>query len=86
MMPLFFVVLLLGGLQHPVVAAGLGALYTVARFFYFTGYATGVPANRTKIGCVRTRLVRRVLMHARADLAESLNEGVSSDEREVSFL
>ncbi|KAG0547946.1 hypothetical protein BDA96_01G124500 [Sorghum bicolor] len=50
MMPLFFVVLLLGGLQHPVVAAGLGALYTVARFFYFTGYATGVPANRTKIG------------------------------------
>jgi glutathione S-transferase len=51
-MPLFFVMLLLGGLQHPVVAAGLGALYTVARFFYFTGYATGVPANRMKIGCV----------------------------------
>lgn len=50
MMPMFFVVLLLGGLQHPVVAALLGVLYTVARFFYFKGYATGVPDNRLKIG------------------------------------
>jgi glutathione S-transferase len=50
MMPVFFVMLLLGGLQHPTIAAGLGALYTVARFFYFKGYATGVPDNRLKIG------------------------------------
>ncbi|KQK13598.1 microsomal glutathione S-transferase 3 [Brachypodium distachyon] len=50
MMPMFFVMVLLGGLQHPVVAAGLGALYTVARFFYFKGYATGVPDNRLKLG------------------------------------
>ncbi|OEL32687.1 Microsomal glutathione S-transferase 3 [Dichanthelium oligosanthes] len=49
-MPLFFAMLLLGGLQHPAAAAGLGALYTVARFFYFTGYATGAPRNRMKIG------------------------------------
>ncbi|KAF7047474.1 hypothetical protein CFC21_056401 [Triticum aestivum] len=50
MMPLFFVTVLLGGLQHPVVAAALGLLYTVARFFYFKGYATGVPENRLKLG------------------------------------
>ncbi|CAL4918648.1 unnamed protein product [Urochloa decumbens] len=50
MMPMFFVMLLLGGLQHPTIAAGLGGLYTVARFFYFKGYATGDPRNRMKIG------------------------------------
>lgn len=50
MMPLFFVTLVLGGLQHPVVAAALGAFYTVARFFYFKGYSTGVPENRLKLG------------------------------------
>ena len=50
MMPMFFVMLLLGGLQHPTIAAGLGAFYTVARFFYFKGFATGVPENRLKIG------------------------------------
>ncbi|CAN6309653.1 unnamed protein product [Urochloa humidicola] len=50
MMPLFFAVLLLGGLRHPGAAAVLGALYTVARFFYFKGYATGDPRNRYKIG------------------------------------
>ncbi|KAF8681950.1 hypothetical protein HU200_045403 [Digitaria exilis] len=49
-MPLFFAMLLLGGLRHPAVTAVLGALYTVARFFYFTGYATGDPRNRMKIG------------------------------------
>jgi glutathione S-transferase len=50
MMPLFFVTLLVGGLQHPLVAAGLGVFYAVARFFYFKGYATGIPDNRLKIG------------------------------------
>ncbi|CAN6303801.1 unnamed protein product [Urochloa humidicola] len=49
-MPLFFAVLLLGGLRHPAAAAVLSALYTVARFFYFKGYATGDPRNRYKIG------------------------------------
>ena len=49
-MPLFFVTVLLGGLQHPVIAAALGVMYTLARFFYFKGYATGVPDNRLKIG------------------------------------
>ncbi|EMS50382.1 hypothetical protein TRIUR3_16900 [Triticum urartu] len=50
MMPLFFATLLLGGLQHPVIAAVLGLLYTVARFFYFKGYATGVRESRHKLG------------------------------------
>ncbi|MQL81706.1 hypothetical protein Taro_014157 [Colocasia esculenta] len=50
LMPLFFVTLLLGGLQHPVLAAALGAFYTVARFLYFKGYSTGEPANRLKLG------------------------------------
>ena len=50
MMPAFFVMLLVGGFQHPLIGAGLGLLYTVARFFYFTGYASGVPEKRLKIG------------------------------------
>ncbi|CAA6664305.1 unnamed protein product [Spirodela intermedia] len=50
LMPLFFVTLLLGGIQHPVLAAALGALYTVSRFFYFRGYSTGIPENRNKLG------------------------------------
>ncbi|KAJ4974098.1 hypothetical protein NE237_007272 [Protea cynaroides] len=50
MMPVFFVLLLLGGLQYPVVAAGLGLVYVVGRYVYFTGYSTGDPKNRTKGG------------------------------------
>lgn len=50
MMPSFFVVLLLGGLQHPKIAASLGLLYAVTRFFYFKGYSTGTPDNRLTIG------------------------------------
>ncbi|KAG0480248.1 hypothetical protein HPP92_011106 [Vanilla planifolia] len=49
-MPVFFVMLLLGGIQHPLVASGLGAIYAIARFFYFKGYSSGVPENRLKIG------------------------------------
>ncbi|KAI3889201.1 hypothetical protein MKX03_024655 [Papaver bracteatum] len=50
MMPMFFVMLGLGGLQHPLIAASLGLLYVVGRFLYFTGYATGDPQNRLKPG------------------------------------
>ncbi|RDX90438.1 Microsomal glutathione S-transferase 3, partial [Mucuna pruriens] len=49
-MPIFFMLAILGGLKHPCVCAALGALYTVARYFYFTGYATGEPKNRLTIG------------------------------------
>jgi glutathione S-transferase len=53
MMPMFFVTVLVGGLQHPVIAAALGVLYMLSRFFYFRGYATGVPDNglKLKYGC-----------------------------------
>ncbi|KAJ4755653.1 Microsomal glutathione S-transferase 3 [Rhynchospora pubera] len=47
-MPVFFVMLLVGGIQHPRIAAGLGALYIIARFFYFKLYSTGNPQNRLK--------------------------------------
>lgn len=49
-MPVFFVVLILGGLQHPIASAIFGMLYTVARYFYFTGYSTGDPKNRLTYG------------------------------------
>ncbi|GLU10597.1 hypothetical protein SLE2022_273900 [Rubroshorea leprosula] len=50
MMPMFFILMILGGMRHPCVCAGFGLLYIVGRYFYFTGYATGDPQNRLKIG------------------------------------
>ncbi|XP_074568736.1 uncharacterized protein LOC141825251 [Curcuma longa] len=50
MMPAFVVTLLLSGLYCPVGAAALGAVYTVGRYYYFKGYATGVPDNRLTVG------------------------------------
>ncbi|KAI4389359.1 hypothetical protein MLD38_001591 [Melastoma candidum] len=50
MMPLFFMLMILGGLRHPLACSSLGALYLVSRFFYFKGYATGDPQNRLTIG------------------------------------
>ncbi|CAL0307676.1 unnamed protein product [Lupinus luteus] len=45
-MPVFFMLMILGGLKHPIISTALGLLHTVARYFYFTGYATGEPENR----------------------------------------
>ncbi|XP_022141367.1 microsomal glutathione S-transferase 3 [Momordica charantia] len=50
MMPLFFMLMILGGIRHPCLSASFGVLYVVSRFFYFRGYATGVPENRLTIG------------------------------------
>ncbi|XP_042038168.1 microsomal glutathione S-transferase 3-like [Salvia splendens] len=50
LMPMVLVLLILGGIRHPVIAASLGAAYTVTRYFYFTGYSTGHPKNRLTIG------------------------------------
>ncbi|XP_077236104.1 uncharacterized protein LOC143877768 [Tasmannia lanceolata] len=50
MMPIFFVLMLLGGVQHPWISTGLGLFYVVTRYFYFTGYSTGNPDNRLQIG------------------------------------
>ncbi|KAL3677694.1 hypothetical protein R1sor_020650 [Riccia sorocarpa] len=49
-LPLFLSFLLVGGLKHPKLAAGLGVGHLVARYFYFKGYSTGDPENRLKIG------------------------------------
>ncbi len=45
-MPTFFALLLIGGLQFPIAAAILGAIYNVGRFLYFQGYATGSAEAR----------------------------------------
>ncbi|KAK4274972.1 hypothetical protein QN277_018123 [Acacia crassicarpa] len=50
MMPMFFMLMALGGLNHPCICTALGVVYTVSRYFYFTGYSTGEPENRLKIG------------------------------------
>ncbi|KAJ7960019.1 Microsomal glutathione S-transferase 3 [Quillaja saponaria] len=50
LMPIYFMLMILGGLKHPCIAAGLGFLFVFTRFFYFKGYATGDPQNRLKIG------------------------------------
>ncbi|XP_062095125.1 uncharacterized protein LOC133801014 [Humulus lupulus] len=49
-MPVYFMVMILGGMKHPCVCAALGSVYIVTRFFYFKGYATGDPQNRLKLG------------------------------------
>ncbi|KAL3527374.1 hypothetical protein ACH5RR_012030 [Cinchona calisaya] len=50
LMPIFFILMILGGIRHPIISASLGAIYVVTRFCYFKGYATGVPENRLNIG------------------------------------
>ena len=49
-LPLFFVLIVLGGLKHPLICSGLGVAYIIARFFYFTGYSSGDPNGRLPIG------------------------------------
>jgi glutathione S-transferase len=49
---MFFLLMVLGGIRHPCACVALGSIYTVTRFFYFTGYSTGDPKNRLTIGFV----------------------------------
>ncbi len=49
-MPIFFILMILGGIKHPIIAASLGLIYNVSRYFYFTGYATGDPQKRLSLG------------------------------------
>lgn len=49
-MPVFFILVVLSGLQFPRVAASLGLLYCLGRFLYFKGYSTGEPDNRLNYG------------------------------------
>ncbi|CAN7099795.1 unnamed protein product [Brassica rapa subsp. narinosa] len=50
MMPMYFILMILGGLKHPCICTGLGLLYNISRFFYFKGYSTGDPMKRLTIG------------------------------------
>ncbi|XP_019182699.1 PREDICTED: microsomal glutathione S-transferase 3-like [Ipomoea nil] len=49
-MPVFFMLMILGGIRHPLISASLGAIYIVSRYGYFTGYATGDPTKRYTLG------------------------------------
>lgn len=49
-LPTFVVLLLLGGLQYPIVAAVCGAVYNVARVKYFRNYSTGHASARMQGG------------------------------------
>lgn len=50
--PSMMMVLLIGGLQYPLVAAVLGGLYGLARIQFFRGYASGDPRKRFSGGGV----------------------------------
>lgn len=50
MMPMFFILMIMGGMRHPCISAGLGIIYTVTRYFYFTGYSSGDPKKRLSVG------------------------------------
>nr|KAJ0220959.1 hypothetical protein LSAT_V11C200076190 [Lactuca sativa] len=53
-LPIFFVLMVLGGFKHPVICSCLGLVYTVTRFFYFKGYSSGDPKGRLPIGYVNS--------------------------------
>jgi glutathione S-transferase len=44
--PTFLTLLLIGGLQHPRIAAGAGIVFLAGRIAYAKGYHTGDPAKR----------------------------------------
>ncbi|KAF5177401.1 Microsomal glutathione s-transferase [Thalictrum thalictroides] len=50
MMPIFFLLMGLGGIRHPIIAASIGLAYVLGRMMYFIGYSTGDPSNRHKLG------------------------------------
>lgn len=46
--PQFLLMLLLGGLEHPVVTSVAGLVWVVSRLFYAHGYYTGDPKQRMR--------------------------------------
>ncbi|GJV33874.1 microsomal glutathione S-transferase 3-like protein [Tanacetum coccineum] len=51
-LPIFFILMVLGGLNRPVTCSVLGVVYIVSRYFYFNGYASGDPKGRLPLGYV----------------------------------
>ena len=49
-LPAFISLLLVGGLQYPIIAGALGFVYSVARYLYFIGYSTGDANKRFAYG------------------------------------
>nr|GLL26189.1 microsomal glutathione S-transferase 3-like [Ipomoea trifida] len=49
-MPVFFMLMIMGGIRHPLICASLGVIYIVSRYGYFTGYASGDPSKRYTLG------------------------------------
>ncbi|KAH9612385.1 hypothetical protein KSS87_017559 [Heliosperma pusillum] len=49
-MPVYFILMILGGMRHPCICAGLGVVYLISRYFYFTGYSSGDPQKRLSVG------------------------------------
>ncbi|KAL3838767.1 hypothetical protein ACJIZ3_023358 [Penstemon smallii] len=46
LMPIFFMLMILGGIRHPLISSSLGVVYSVTRFFYFKDYSTGQSRKR----------------------------------------
>ncbi|XP_013416665.1 microsomal glutathione S-transferase 3 [Lingula anatina] len=46
--PYVLVLLLLGGIKQPVIAAAAGSIWIVGRVLYALGYYTGDPAKRSR--------------------------------------
>lgn len=44
--PVFNTLLLIGGIKHPELSAGAGAIYILGKFVYARGYKTGDPKKR----------------------------------------
>lgn len=51
-LPIFFILMVVGGLNRPVTCSVLGVVYIVTRYFYFNGYASGDPKGRLPLGYV----------------------------------
>lgn len=48
--PQFLMVLFLGGIEYPRLAAGAGVVFLAGRIVYALGYSTGDPAKRMRGG------------------------------------
>ncbi|KAI8925104.1 hypothetical protein BC831DRAFT_462618 [Entophlyctis helioformis] len=47
-MPIYLIVQTIGSIEHPTIAAALGALYVVGRYVYAQGYSSGKVEARNR--------------------------------------